>query len=156
MLYYAVNLLFMMINMVFSITSLLCLIAGYLLMLYTAQQCPTRAPARFAIPNSDISLWTDSVCKSVTVEYVGLVCTIQLVRVKDCVSVGRSCRSRLWLSCIVELITKLRLETVCKSWCMTVYTPWVKKTRHPTLAYNFTKYWPIFKILSLLDSVGNL
>jgi len=30
-----------------------------------------------------------------------------------------------------------------------------KKTRHLTLAYDFTKYWPIFKILSLLDSVGN-
>ena len=30
-----------------------------------------------------------------------------------------------------------------------------KKTRHLTLAHNFTKYWPIFKILSLLDSVGN-
>ena len=35
-------------------------------------------------------------------------------------------------------------------------TPWVKKTRHQTLAHNFTKYRPIFKILSLLDSVGNL
>jgi len=34
-------------------------------------------------------------------------------------------------------------------------TPLVKK-RHLTLAHNFTKYWPIFKILSLLDSVGNL
>jgi len=31
-----------------------------------------------------------------------------------------------------------------------------KKTRHQTLAHNFTKYWTIFKILSLLDSVGNL
>ena len=31
-----------------------------------------------------------------------------------------------------------------------------KKTRHETLAHNFTKYCPIFKILSLLDSVGNL
>jgi len=31
-----------------------------------------------------------------------------------------------------------------------------KKTRHLTFAHNFTKYWPIFKILSLLDSVGNL
>jgi len=31
-----------------------------------------------------------------------------------------------------------------------------KKTRHLTLAQNLTKYWPIFKILSLLDSVGNL
>jgi len=30
-------------------------------------------------------------------------------------------------------------------------TPWVKKTRHLTLAHNFTKYLPIFKILSLLD-----
>ena len=30
------------------------------------------------------------------------------------------------------------------------------KTRHLTLANNFTKYWPIFTILSLLDSVGNL
>ena len=35
-------------------------------------------------------------------------------------------------------------------------TPLVKKTRHLTVAHNFTKYWPIFKILSLLDSVGNL
>jgi len=35
-------------------------------------------------------------------------------------------------------------------------TLWVKKTRHITLAHNFTKYWPIFKILSLLDSAGNL
>jgi len=31
-----------------------------------------------------------------------------------------------------------------------------KKTRHLTLAHSFTKYWPIFKILSALDSVGNL
>ena len=31
-----------------------------------------------------------------------------------------------------------------------------KKTRHLTLAHNFTKYLPIFKILSLLDLVGNL
>jgi len=31
-----------------------------------------------------------------------------------------------------------------------------QKTRHLTLVQNFTKYWPIFKILSLLDSVGNL
>jgi len=36
------------------------------------------------------------------------------------------------------------------------YTPWVKKTRHLTLAHNFTKYLSIFKILSLLDSLGNL
>jgi len=32
----------------------------------------------------------------------------------------------------------------------------VKKTRHLTLAHNFTKYLPLFKILSLLDSAGNL
>ena len=31
-----------------------------------------------------------------------------------------------------------------------------QKTRHLTLAHNFTKYLPIFKILSLLDSVGHL
>ena len=31
-----------------------------------------------------------------------------------------------------------------------------KKTIHLTLAHNFTKYWPIFKILSLFDSVENL
>jgi len=31
-----------------------------------------------------------------------------------------------------------------------------QKTRHLTFAHNFTKYWPIFKILSLLDSVGNV
>ena len=31
-----------------------------------------------------------------------------------------------------------------------------QKTRHLTLAHNFTKYWPIFKIISPLDSVGNL
>ena len=31
-----------------------------------------------------------------------------------------------------------------------------KKTRHLTLAHNFTKYWPILKILSPLDSLGNL
>ena len=37
-----------------------------------------------------------------------------------------------------------------------ITTPWVKKTRHLSLAHNFTKYWPIFKILSLLDSVENL
>jgi len=31
-----------------------------------------------------------------------------------------------------------------------------QKTRHLTLAHNFTKYWPIFTIRSLSDSVGNL
>jgi len=31
-----------------------------------------------------------------------------------------------------------------------------KQDTQLTLAHNFTKYWPIFKILSLLDSVGNL
>ena len=32
----------------------------------------------------------------------------------------------------------------------------VSQKRHLTLAHNFTKYWPIFKLLSLLDSVGTL
>ena len=36
------------------------------------------------------------------------------------------------------------------------YTVSQKKTRHLTLAHKFTKYWPIFKFFSLLDSVGNL
>jgi len=29
---------------------------------------------------------------------------------------------------------------------------WAKKVGHSTLAYNFAKYWPIFKILSPADS----
>ena len=37
-----------------------------------------------------------------------------------------------------------------------VSTPWVKKTRHQTLGYNFTNYYPIFKIFSLSNSVVNL
>jgi len=37
----------------------------------------------------------------------------------------------------------------------TIYTV-SKKTRHQTLAHNFTKCSPIFGILSLLDSAGNL
>ena len=36
------------------------------------------------------------------------------------------------------------------------YTMWVKKTRHPTPVDNFTKYYVILKILSLLDSTQNL
>ena len=35
-----------------------------------------------------------------------------------------------------------------------IYT--VSQKKNKPLAHNFTKYWPIFKILSLLDSVGNL
>jgi len=31
-----------------------------------------------------------------------------------------------------------------------------QKNKTPTLAHNFTKYLPVFKILSLLDSVDNL
>jgi len=38
----------------------------------------------------------------------------------------------------------------------TDYTPWVKKRRHYTLVHIFAKYWPIFIILSLTHSVGNL
>ena len=67
---------------------------------------------------------------------------------------------RLW---IYQLRYRLVWLSVCSNvWnfviCVacTLATPWVKKTRHLTLAHNFTKYWPIFKILSLLDSVGNL
>jgi len=42
------------------------------------------------------------------------------------------------------------------TWTYTLYTPWVKKTRHQTLGHNFTNYYPIFKIFSLADSVVNL
>jgi len=42
------------------------------------------------------------------------------------------------------------------SWLISILHCESKKTRHLTLAHNFTKYWPIFKILSLLDSVRNL
>jgi len=31
-----------------------------------------------------------------------------------------------------------------------------QKTRHQTLGHNFTNYYPIFKIFSLIDSVVNL
>jgi len=41
----------------------------------------------------------------------------------------------------------------CLGWCSTL---WIKKTRHETLAHNFTTYQPIFKILSLLDWVKHL
>jgi len=40
-----------------------------------------------------------------------------------------------------------------KNW---FYTVSHKKTRRLTLAHKFTKYWPISKILSLVDSVGTL
>ena len=48
------------------------------------------------------------------------------------------------------------LPSVCGSHQLQQTTLWVKKTRHLTLAHNLTKYWPIFKIFSLLDSEGNL
>jgi len=37
-----------------------------------------------------------------------------------------------------------------------MYTVSQKKTKHPTLGHNFTNYYPIFKIISLADSVVNL
>jgi len=75
------------------------------------------------------------------------------------VSVIHSKKKRLQLSPTVErkqifLITVFTI-IVCII-CTSIYTVSQKKTRHLTLAHNFTKYWPIFKILSLLDSVGNL
>jgi len=54
-------------------------------------------------------------------------------------------------------IFSVPIATTCVKVSPFETTQWVKKTRHLTLAHTFTKYWPIFKILSLLDSVvGNL
>jgi len=50
---------------------------------------------------------------------------------------------------------KFRPTHCWNSWVISLHYE-SKKTRHLTLVHNFTKYWPIFKILSLLDSVGNL
>jgi len=46
---------------------------------------------------------------------------------------------------------------VCLCLQLCGYTLWVKKkTRHYNIVYNFTKCWPIFKLLSLTDSLVNL
>ena len=37
-----------------------------------------------------------------------------------------------------------------------ITTLWVKKTRHYNIVHNFAKCWPIFKLLSLTDSLVNL
>ena len=39
---------------------------------------------------------------------------------------------------------------------LTNCTLWVKKTRHYNIVHNFAKCWPIFKLLSLTDSLVNL
>ena len=46
----------------------------------------------------------------------------------------------------------LALHKICMYVCMYVHR---KSKKHLTVAHNFTKYWPIFKIISLLDSEGN-
>ena len=55
---------------------------------------------------------------------------------------------------LVTYIALMDIRHYYYCWYYYYYTV-SQKTRHLTLAHNFTKYWPIFKILSLLDSVGN-
>ena len=45
---------------------------------------------------------------------------------------------------------------LCRSFQLAINTVSQKKTRHQTLAHNFPKCQPIFKILSLFDSLVNL
>ena len=61
-------------------------------------------------------------------------------------------KEKLQLSYLLLLISLFCI----KLWLGHKNTVSQKKTRHLTLAHNFTKYLPIFKILLLLDSVGNL
>ena len=64
------------------------------------------------------------------------------------------------VDCRFELVLEVQRWTRARSQCLPGDPKIIhcesKKTRHLTLAHNFTKYLPIFKILSLLDSVGNL
>jgi len=69
-------------------------------------------------------------------------------------TVSKHWRHKIWLC----YFTWWKIRLHCRLCCLCIqsyYTPWVKKKRHLTLAHNFTKYWPIFKTISLLDS-GNL
>ena len=63
-----------------------------------------------------------------------------------------------WRNNVYLRRSNVQVHIICSYFIsMLVHTTlWVKKTRHLTLANNFTNYWPIFRILSLLDSVGNL
>ena len=46
----------------------------------------------------------------------------------------------------------VKQDLVSVQWC----TGWAKKSKHTLSTHNFVKYWPIFKILSLSHSPGNL
>ena len=63
-----------------------------------------------------------------------------------------------WLWCVATGMAGKQCHIKCSEWPPSIsilfYT--VSQKRHLTLAHSFTKCWPIFKILSLLDSVGNL
>jgi len=40
--------------------------------------------------------------------------------------------------------------------CYSIYTLWVKKTRHYNIVHNFAKCWPIFKFFPRTDSLVNM
>ena len=52
-------------------------------------------------------------------------------------------------------LEQIRQEARSK-WPVSILHRESKKTRHQTLAHNFTNYYPIFKTFSLADSVVNL
>ena len=92
------------------------------------------------------------------------VCTIQ-----DCIQVSKMVAATFLIheetltrSFIVTRsnINRFSKTSYCqiskKTFSQLYSTPLVKKTRHQTLSHNFTNYYPIFKIFSLSDSVGNL
>ena len=52
-------------------------------------------------------------------------------------------RSNPVLGTTPSMSPRRRMADSFSAWCYT--TPWVKKTRHLTVAHIFTKYWPIFQ-----------
>ena len=59
------------------------------------------------------------------------------------------------LGFVLCLVNELAAVTGGSEFCTILHRE-SKKTRHQTLVHNFTKYLPIFKFFSMLDSVGNL
>jgi len=60
--------------------------------------------------------------------------------------------------CYMEIsITALKQLDIPTTLCKNVdYLGWSKKSKPLYFTHNFVKYWPIFKIISLLHSPGNL
>ena len=116
--------------------------------------------------------WLRDCCCQTTRKLVSLVClprpAVDLFCVADsfCDDLDTAQARAVTDTALLPLTLQLNLTGSDDPWMSTttgtVVTvllpskPWVEKTRQLTLAYNFTKYWPIFTTLSLLDSVGNL